>query len=353
MVTISFPGLGIDNFKVNPVAIDLGKIEIRWYALIITLGMILAAVYCIFRAKQEGISMDNLFDMVLFGILFGIVGARTYYVLMKLDTYDSFLEMIAIWKGGLAIYGGIIGGALTILVICKIRKINPFKALDMAAPAVMIGQILGRWGNFFNGEAYGTKVAADSILYPLRMGLLPNIDSYSVMYYYHPTFFYESLWNLVGFILINLVYKKKKFDGQIFYMYISWYGFGRMFIEGLRTDSLYIGEFRVSQVVAFICVIVGVIMLIYNLLRERRRRMTAESYEPVYPKFSHFSSASTSEDAVSESETVNETEELPEEDVAEEEQEEKRYTIRRSPYSVDEDKVKELFDDKKEDEEEK
>ncbi len=345
MVTISFPGLGIDNFKVNPVALDLGKIEIRWYALIITLGMILAVVYCMFRAKQEGISMDNLYDMALFGIIFGVVGARAYYVLMSLDSYDSFLEMIAIWNGGLAIYGGVIGGALTILVICKIRKINPFKALDMAAPAVMIGQILGRWGNFFNGEAYGTKVAENSILYPLRMGLLPNIDSYSVMHYYHPTFLYESVWNLIGFILINIAYKKKKFNGQIFYMYIAWYGFGRMFIEGLRTDSLYIGVFRVSQVVAFICVIVGVIMLIYNLSRERRRKMTEERYEPAYPKFSHVTVTGTESSEKEEPIFEDDGEE------AQQESEERRYTIRRSPYNADDEKVKELFSDKEEKEE--
>ncbi len=287
MKTISFPGIGIDNFSVDPIAISIGKIEIRWYALIITTGIILAILYCYFRAKQEGISTDDLLDMAIFTVIFGIIGARAYYVLTSLSEYDSFLEAIAIWEGGLAIYGGVIAGALTIFTVCKIKKIKYQKAFDMAAPAVMIGQILGRWGNFFNGEAYGVQVPKDSILYFIRMGLLPNYESYSVMHYYHPTFLYESVWNLIGFIIINATYKKKKFDGQIALSYIAWYGFGRMFIEGLRVDSLYVGPFRISQVIGFVCFVVGAALLLYNLIRAHRAALTeAIDYEPAYPKFS-------------------------------------------------------------------
>ena len=287
MINISFPGIGIDPFQISPVAFTVFGIEIRWYGIIITTGIILAVLYAFYRSKQEGIKEDDLLDMAIFAIPCAIIGARLYYVLTSLDEFDTFGEMIAIWNGGIAIYGAIIAGAITILCVCKYKKIKVMKAFDMAAPAVMIGQILGRWGNFFNGEAYGAEVLESSPLYFIRMGLAPNIKSYSVMHYFHPTFLYESLWNLIGFILINALYKKKKFDGQVFLMYITWYGFGRMFIEGLRTDSLYVGVFRISQVVGFACFVVGSVLLIYNLTRARRAAITAGDYEAAYPKFTH------------------------------------------------------------------
>jgi len=283
MVTISFPGLGIDSFNINPVAFTLfDKLEIRWYGLIITVGIILAFAYCAYRAKQEGIVFDHLLDIAIFTIIFGVIGARAYYVLTSLDKYDSFWEMLDIRQGGLAIYGAVIAGAITVYVVCRHKKIAPLKMMDAAAPGVMIGQILGRWGNFCNGEAYGSEVLEGSFLYPLRMGLIPNIESAKEMHYFHPTFFYESMWNLLGFILIHLLYKKKKFDGQVVLMYITWYGFGRMFIEGLRTDSLYVGVFRISQVVGFLCFVIGTVLLIVNLVKAHRAKLTAKDYAPAY-----------------------------------------------------------------------
>ena len=287
MVTISFPGLGIDNFTVNPVSFTIplfGGIEVRWYGLIITLGIILAFTYCTYRAKQEEIIFDDLLDIAIFTIIFAIIGARSYYVLTSLDKYKSFYDVIAIWEGGLAIYGAVIAGAITIYFVCRHKKISSLKMLDAVAPAVMIGQILGRWGNFFNGEAYGSIVPEDSLLYFLRMGLLPNVESRLTMHYFHPTFLYESLWNLAGFLLIHFLYKKKKFDGQVVLMYVTWYGFGRMFIEGLRTDSLYVGVFRISQVIGFLCFVIGAILLVLGLMKARRTALTAESYSPAYPK---------------------------------------------------------------------
>lgn len=284
MVTISFPGLGIDAFTVDPVAFTLpifGGIEIRWYGLIITAGILFAFLYCSYRSKQEGILFDDILDITLFTVIFGVIGARAYYVLTSLDSYDSFGEMIAIWNGGLAIYGGIIAGALTVYLVCRHKKIPPLKMMDATAPGVMIGQLLGRWGNFFNGEAYGSEVLEDSLFYPLRMGLIPNIESYSTMHYFHPTFLYESVWNLIGFLLINAFYKKKKFDGQILLMYLTWYGFGRMLIEGLRTDSLYVGPFRISQVVGFLCFAVGSALLIYCGIRAKKGTLTIRPYTPV------------------------------------------------------------------------
>ncbi|MBO5938793.1 MAG: prolipoprotein diacylglyceryl transferase [Clostridia bacterium] len=287
MVTMSFPGLGIDTFSVDPVAFTIpifGGLEVRWYGLIITLGIILAFTYCAFRTKQEGIIFDDLIDIGIFTVIFGVIGARLYYVLTSLDQYHSLKEAIAIWNGGLAIYGAVIAGALTIVIVCKIKKVNVLKMLDATAPAVMIGQILGRWGNFFNGEAYGTQVVEGHPLYFLRMGLLPNIKSYSTMFYFHPTFLYESLWNLAGFLLINALYKKKKFDGQVLLMYLTWYGFGRMFIEGLRTDSLYVGVFRISQVIGFCCFVIGGILLTVFLIKARRESLNEADYTPTYEK---------------------------------------------------------------------
>lgn len=296
MIQISFPGLGIEEFFVNPVAFTVpifGGLEIRWYGLIITCGIVLAFLYAHLRSKQDGVSFDDLTDIALYTVIFAIIGARAYYVLTSLDKYDSFSEMIAIWNGGLAIYGGLIAGTITVFVCCRIKKLSFYKLGDAVVPGVMIGQILGRWGNFFNGEAYGGIVSEDSPLYFIRMGLYPHdlVDSYGRMAYVHPTFLYESLWNLLGFILINLVYKKKKFDGQIILMYFTWYGFGRMFIEGLRTDSLYIGVFRISQVVGFICAVVGGALLIYFLAKARRSEITSRGYEAAYPMFATSASA--------------------------------------------------------------
>ncbi len=315
MVTISFPGLGIENFTVNPVAFTIpifGGLEVRWYGLIITLGIALAFLYCAYRAKQEGIVFDDLLDIAIFTIIFAVLGARAYYVLTSLDKYDSLYDVIAIWEGGIAIYGAIIAGPITIFVTCRYKKISALRMLDATAPAVMIGQILGRWGNFFNGEAYGSAVLEGSPLYFIRMGLLPNVKSSTHMYYFHPTFLYESLWNLLGFALIHFLYKKKRFDGQVVLMYLSWYGFGRMFIEGLRTDSLYVGVFRISQVVGFACFVIGSILLTVNLVKARRAVLTAQDYEPTYGKISGMKATAPVEEPPAESESTEMEEEQAE-----------------------------------------
>lgn len=302
MTTVSFPGIGIGEFTMNEIALAFNlfglAVEIRWYGILITLGILLAIVYALFRSKHEGIIVDDLLDIGIFAIIAGIIGARLYYVLtygvgnfidttsgtLWLRIYNSFVNIIAVWSGGIAIYGAVIGGALAVYLVCRRKKINFLKAFDAIAPGVMIGQIIGRWGNFVNGEAYGGAVREDSFLYFMRMGLVPNMDSYTRMYYYHPTFLYESLWNLLGFIIINALYKKKKFDGQVFLMYVTWYGFGRMFIEGLRTDSLYVGVFRISQVVGFCCFTVGSALIFMGMRNAKKRRLEHSDYVPVYPK---------------------------------------------------------------------
>lgn len=288
MTKVSFPGLGIGEFSINPVAftIPIGEgIEVRWYGILIVTGIILAFLYCSYRAKQEGIVFDDLLDIAIFTIVFAVIGARAYYVLTSLDKYDSFMEMIAIWNGGLAIYGAVIAGALTIFIVCKVKKLNAVKMLDAVAPAVMIGQIIGRWGNFCNGEAFGEELVEGHWLYFARMGLNSYNTGFTTMMV-HPTFLYESLWNLIGFIAIHFLYKKKKFDGQIVLMYLTWYGFGRMLIEGLRTDSLYVGVFRISQVVGFFCFILGAIALIVLFMKANRREKDSEEYVLAYKKVS-------------------------------------------------------------------
>ena len=310
MTTVSFPGLGIGEFKIDPVAIRIpigSGIEIRWYGILIVTGIVLAFLYCYFRAKQEGIDFDNLLDIAIFTIIFAVIGARAYYVLTSLDKYDSFLEAIAIWEGGLAIYGAIIAGAITVFVVCKIKKLNWLKMADAASLGVMIGQIIGRWGNFCNGEAFGEVVQKNNPLYFIRMGLNSYNTGYRTMEV-HPTFLYESLWNLVGFILIHCLYKKKKFDGQIVLMYLTWYGFGRMFIEGLRTDSLYIPgtPFRISQIVGFLCFALGMIAIIVLLVKANRKEKDAEAYAPAYKKISNPASLFEIDEELTEDDDTNE-----------------------------------------------
>ena len=291
MTTVSFPGLGIGEFSFSRVAFEIplfGGIKIHWYGIIIVTGIILAFLYAYYRAKHEGISFDDLLDITIFTVIFAVIGARAYYVLTTLDQYDSFLEMIAIWNGGIAIYGAIIAGAITVYAVCRVKKIPFLKMFDVAAPSVMIGQIVGRWGNFCNGEAFGTEIPQDSIFYFIRMGL-NSANTDGQMLYVHPTFLYESLWNLVGLVIIHCLYKKKKFDGQVVLMYATWYGFGRMFIEGLRTDSLYIPGtvLRISQVIGFLCFVLGAIALIVLLAKANRRQKDSMEYTPAYKKISN------------------------------------------------------------------
>ena len=261
--SISFPGLGIPEFKVNSVAFQIGDFSIAWYAVLITIGMILAVVYATYRSYKIGISYDEIIDFALFVIPFGVIGARVYYVIFELDRFNSFWDMINLRQGGLAIYGGIIAGALTVFIVCKIKKISFYAFGDCVVPGVILAQAIGRWGNFMNAEAYGE--ATDIFI---RMGIGPESG---VVNYYHPTFLYESLWNIVGFIAINFFFKHKKYDGQIILLVFGWYGLGRMWIEGLRTDSLWIGNpyegIRVSQLLAGLIFLGCLAMLIYFAIK--------------------------------------------------------------------------------------
>ena len=267
--TVSFPGLGIGEFTVDRVAFELFGKPIYWYGVIIMLGMVAAFIHTIIRSKREGFTTDDVLDLGIFTVLFGVLGARLYYVLTTLNTheYKNLIDVIAVWEGGLAIYGGIIAGCTALVLTAVYKKINPLKVMDAAGPGVMLAQAIGRWGNFMNGEAYGYEIPSDSLLYPFRMGLLSEYThTGGEMHFYHPTFLYESLWNITGFIIICFLYRKKKFNGQVALMYLSWYGFGRMFIEGLRTDSLLVGGFRISQVVGAVCFVVGTALIVAGMI---------------------------------------------------------------------------------------
>ncbi len=279
MTQIAFPGLGIDMFSIDPVAIRLFGLEIRWYGLIIVTGIILAFSQAFYRSKREGFTKDDMLDLFIYAVLCGVVGARLYYVLTSLDRYDNFWQFFEIWNGGIGIYGGIIGGCLGIFAVCKVKKKSFIRAFDMASPAVMVGQIIGRWGNFFNGEAYGDPSKFEffgKVFETPNASSLPwmmQVNSYASGYetvIAHPTFLYESLWNLIGLALINSVYRKKKFDGQICLMYFAWYGFGRMFIEGLRADSLYVGGIKISQLVGLLCAVLCSAAIIFILIKKKK-----------------------------------------------------------------------------------
>lgn len=250
---ISFPGLGIEWDPIR--SISIGPLTVHLYGLIIGIGMMLAVLYAWKRCNQFGIKRDDITDGVLYIVPFAIICARLYYCAFKWEDYASDpISILYIWKGGLAIYGGVLGAIIGVSVYCHFKKISLPALLDLVALGFMIGQCLGRWGNFFNREAFGAET--DSFL---RMGLLNSVTGKTT--YHHPTFLYESLWNFVGFIALHFLSKKRKYDGQIALGYAFWYGLGRALIEGLRTDSLYLGVFRVSQLLAVISCLGALVVL--------------------------------------------------------------------------------------------
>ena len=257
---ISFPFL---NLEVNPSRyLAIGNLQLHYYGLVIALGLLLAVVYACRRCKQFGIKEDDILDGVLWVTPFAIICARAYYCAFAWDEFAyNPISVLYIWNGGLAIYGGVLGAVIGVLVLCKVKKLKVGALLDMVALGFLIGQCLGRWGNFFNREAFGA--ATDSFF---RMGLFNKTSE--VFEYYHPTFLYESLWNLCGFVLLHFLSKKRRYDGQIALGYAAWYGFGRSFIEALRMDSLYWGPFRVSQLLAAVSCFAAVTVLLVQWFKE-------------------------------------------------------------------------------------
>lgn len=253
---ISFPGLGL---SLNPDRyFTLGSFTIYYYGIIIAVGLLLAMVYGIRRSKQFGITSDDLLDGALCIIPFAIICARLYYCIFSWADYaENPIEILYLWNGGLAIYGGVIGAVIGIIIFSKIKKVRLGAVLDLVALGFLIGQCIGRWGNFFNREAFGATTD-----FFLRMGL--KDPSTNLITYYHPTFLYESFWNLIGFVILHFLSRRRHYDGQIALGYAAWYGFGRTLIETLRMDSLYWGPFRVSQLLAAVSCVAAIVILVWQ-----------------------------------------------------------------------------------------
>ncbi len=261
MNIVNFPGIGL-TFNIDPVAFSVFGKDIYWYGIIISFGFLIAILFAVYESKRTGFNPEILMDVILIGTPTAIIGARIYYVTFNWESYrQNIWEVFAIWHGGIAIYGAIIASLISTIIYCRIKKIEIYKVFDIGAIGLLIGQIFGRWGNFVNQEAYGreTSLPWRMELYDIEQGRLMAV---------HPTFLYESIWNLIGLITILLYRKRKKVDGEIFYLYIAFYGLGRFWIEGLRTDSLYLLNFRISQLIAAISVVAGITMLTY-LRREK------------------------------------------------------------------------------------
>lgn len=270
--TISFPYLGLE-FTLSRVAFSIGGFPIYAYGLTITIGLILAVIYGFKQCKpqksgekiNDGLGVDDYLNMLLLAIPISIICARIYYVVFSFDAYkDNLLSVFDIRGGGLAIYGGVIGAVLTIFVYCRKNKINMGTVLDILSIGLLIGQSIGRWGNFVNGEAFGSET---TLPWAMTIEQGGAVIANSV----HPTFFYESLWNAIGIVVLMIYKKHTCFRGELFCAYLVWYGIGRTIIEGLRTDSLYLGPLRVSQVLAAVTAVVGVVLII------RGRRKAANS----------------------------------------------------------------------------
>lgn len=268
---ISFPLLGIE---VDPIrTLSLGPLTIHLYGAVIALGLLLAGIYCCRRSKRAGLTEDDILDGILWITPFAVACARTYYCAFSWSEYASNpISVLYIWNGGLAIYGAVLGAFVGVAVYCKIKKCSLPALLDLVVMGFLIGQLVGRWGNFFNREAFGAATDAFS-----RMGLYNTVTGQ--WEYYHPTFLYESLWNLCGFLLLHFLYPKRAYDGQIALGYASWYGLGRAMIEGLRVDSLYWGNFRVSQLLAgFSCVAAVAALTVLHFKPHDRENLTEHRY---------------------------------------------------------------------------
>lgn len=261
---ISFPAFGL---VIDPQrSLSIGPLTIHYYGILIALGLLLAVTYAWRRCHKFGLKQDDLLDGVLMVVPIAVICARLYYCIFRWEAGGyaaNPISVLYIWEGGLAIYGGVLGAVAGIAIFCRLRRLKLAAILDLVALGFLIGQSIGRWGNFFNREAFGGET--DSFL---RMGLLNTYTGQ--VEYHHPTFLYESLWNLAGFVLLHFLSRKRKYDGQIALGYCAWYGLGRALIEGLRTDSLYLGStgIRVSQLLAAVSCLAAVTVLLVQAFRK-------------------------------------------------------------------------------------
>ncbi|SDI44496.1 prolipoprotein diacylglyceryl transferase [Natribacillus halophilus] len=259
----------------DPIAFELGPLSIYWYGVIIVLGAAIGYVIATREAKKHGYPSDIFADLLIWAIPIALISARLYYVLFQFDYYmENPAQIIAIWEGGLAIHGGLIGAVLTAVVFARVRGYSFWKLADIAAPSIILGQAIGRWGNFINQEAYGGEISRAF----MENLMLPDwiIDQMFIEgAYHHPTFLYESIWNVLGFILLLILRRVNLRRGNLFLIYIIWYSFGRYFIEGLRTDSLMIADvLQVAQLISVILIVGAIILMIF-----RRKKRVVKRYK--------------------------------------------------------------------------
>ena len=256
----------------NQIALEIGPISIYWYSITMLIAIITGSYIFLKSAKKENYQEEFLTNLIFYGIIFGIIGARLYYIIFNLDYYkQNPIQIIEIWNGGLAIHGAIISGAIWFIYYCKKHQKNFLKIFDLATPALIIAQAIGRWGNFFNQEAHGIKVAKET----LEQLHIPKfiINGMEIdRTYYHPTFLYESIWDLLGFIILIIIRKKcKTKNGTITAIYFIWYSLARFIIESLRTDSLMLGNLKIAQLVSITLFILGLIILLHNYKKRKEQ----------------------------------------------------------------------------------
>ncbi|CFF84122.1 prolipoprotein diacylglyceryl transferase [Staphylococcus aureus] len=259
--------MGIVFNYIDPVAFNLGPLSVRWYGIIIAVGILLGYFVAQRALVKAGLHKDTLVDIIFYSALFGFIAARIYFVIFQWPYYaENPSEIIKIWHGGIAIHGGLIGGFIAGVIVCKVKNLNPFQIGDIVAPSIILAQGIGRWGNFMNHEAHGGSVSR-AFLEQLH---LPNFiieNMYINGQYYHPTFLYESIWDVTGFIILVNIRKHLKL-GETFFLYLTWYSIGRFFIEGLRTDSLMLtSNIRVAQLVSILLILISISLIVYRRIK--------------------------------------------------------------------------------------
>ncbi|HDJ6499395.1 TPA: prolipoprotein diacylglyceryl transferase [Staphylococcus aureus] len=259
--------MGIVFNYIDPVAFNLGPLSVRWYGIIIAVGILLGYFVAQRALVKAGLHKDALVDIIFYSALFGFIAARIYFVIFQWPYYaENPSEIIKIWHGGIAIHGGLIGGFIAGVIVCKVKNLNPFQIGDIVAPSIILAQGIGRWGNFMNHEAHGGSVSR-AFLEQLH---LPNFiieNMYINGQYYHPTFLYESIWDVAGFIILVNIRKHLKL-GETFFLYLTWYSIGRFFIEGLRTDSLMLtSNIRVAQLVSILLILISISLIVYRRIK--------------------------------------------------------------------------------------
>lgn len=260
---------------IDPIAFSLGPIQVHWYGVIIGAGLALALWIVIRESERRGLSKDTFPDLMIWAIPIAIISARIYYVIFQWDYYSQHLsEIPQIWNGGIAIHGALIGSVLTTYFFAKSKGISFLQLADIAAPSIILGQAIGRWGNFMNQEAHGGEVTRSFLENLFLPDFIVN-QMYIEGVYYHPTFLYESIWNILGFGLLILLRRVNLRRGEMFLTYVIWYSIGRYFVEGFRTDSLMLTEnLRIAQTISIALVIMAIVILIYR----RKKGMTEKRY---------------------------------------------------------------------------